>query len=218
MVAVAPITERLRAKPAIALKFLRAEIRPRFEVDCLDVRRTSEDAFVAAVCDQAAIGRLRNVLKGRPVWASRFYCVYLVGPDHVPTTKIGKAFDPFSRLKGLQVGYWDRLHIKGLIWAQRYGYMLESGAHIVAKARGARLSREWTSFSTKEAALALRASALGHDGPVCTTETFLDEWAPAYAEWANANPSLAARPLAPNVIGNPDKCQYDYFCPEHDVS
>lgn len=92
--------------------------------------------------------------------------VYVVSAADPGPVKVGFARDPWNRLRSLQGGNHQRLHLRALLWCEDYSAALvESGVH--ARLDRFRIRSEWFGVSVAEARDALRKEQKRCNIPRC---------------------------------------------------
>jgi hypothetical protein len=114
---------------------------------CMDKAAILEAGRFAQSC---AFDRLENMPS----------CVYVIGPTEIDgINKVGISNNPISRLCSLQIGNWNRLGIKALIWTNDGPGELENLAHQAALEMGVSINGEWVALDDEAATeLVLKAA------------------------------------------------------------
>lgn len=85
--------------------------------------------------------------------------VYLIAPDDLDVVKVGIAADPRLRLSALQVGNWNKLSVRGLLWFDGSAGDVERLVHQAAAEMNISVRGEWIGAPIAEAAeLVLKAA------------------------------------------------------------
>ena len=135
---------------------------PMVQVKVLALDGVDLSAHVASCMDTAAIldaGRFAQSC-GLDRLENMPSCVYVIGPSEIPgINKIGISNNPISRLCGLQIGNWNRLAIKALIWTNDGPGELENLSHKAALEMGVSINGEWVALDDRGATeLVLKAA------------------------------------------------------------
>lgn len=114
----------------------------------------------ALILDEAANFRameLASKLCATP--GTPFGAVYLVAAEDLGIVKVGIAADPRNRLCTLQIGNWNKLFVKGLLWVDKGAGGIERLVHQAAREMGISIRGEWIEASVEQAAeLVLKAA------------------------------------------------------------
>ncbi len=149
------------------------------EVLALDLSGGLSPALASILNDSANAKALAlaNTLKSEP--GHSFGAVYMIGPEDsgLDVVKVGIADDPRKRLCELQVGNWNKLEVKGLLWFDSGPGGVERLVHKAAAEMGIGLRGEWLATSIGEAAM-LVLKAARYSGRVCyDSDIWLKNWA-----------------------------------------
>lgn len=130
------------------------------EVDALDL--SGDLAPIVATCmDEPANFRAmelaRRLFDGRTRYAPM--AVYVIAPDEIDVAKVGFASNPVIRLTSLQIGNWNRLTVRALLWVDAQAAVIEKLVHQAAKEMEIYLRGEWLAASPFDATeLVLKAA------------------------------------------------------------
>ena len=136
--------------------------------------------------------------KGRPHERVE-HCVYVVGVDGLPVSKIGISTNPIKRFDSLQENNWSDLYLFAVLWLSKRGAgKLETTALQAAREMGCHLRGEWVSMDADEAFHTVLKAARYLNVAACDGETWVKNWRSRILGNANAMPSpLEKRRNAP---------------------